>query len=84
MVANASLDVSRGAGSREATINGVSYKAGHSLTSSEAKSLKKAIKSFQKSYKAPDGSRGAGLCYYWYYYCDGYGYCYWYKYWYYC
>ncbi len=84
MVAGASIDANRGAGEREATIGNVSYKAGHTLSSAEAKSLDKAVKNFQKTYKAPDASRGAGLCYYWYYYCDGYGYCYWYKYWYYC
>lgn len=84
LVSSASLDVSRGAASREATVNGVTYKAGHTLTAKEAKSLGKTIKAFQKNYKAPEGSRGAGLCYYWYYYCDGWGYCYWYKYWYYC
>lgn len=82
MVAGASLDANRG-GERQATINNVDYKAGQTLTAAEAKSLGKAIKAFQKTYKAPDASR-AGLCYYWYYYCDGYGYCYWYKYWYYC
>lgn len=84
LVSNASLDANRGAGTREATVNGMTYKAGQTLTAKEAKSISKAIKSFQKTYKAPDASRGAGLCYYWYYYCDGWGYCYWYKYWYYC
>lgn len=83
MVSQAALETSRGA-EKSATVNGMTFKAGHSLTAKEAKSLSKAIKSFQKNYKAPEGSRGAGLCYYWYYYCDGYGYCYWYKYWYYC
>lgn len=84
MVSNASVDASRGNATKQATIAGANYKAGQVLTAAQAKALNKAIKSFQKSYKAPDASRGAGLCYYWYYYCDGYGYCYWYKYWYYC
>lgn len=84
MVSNADVAVSRGAGERTATVNGVTFKAGQTLTKADSKTIGKAIKSFQKTYKAPAASRGAGLCYYWYYYCDGYGYCYWYKYWYYC
>lgn len=84
LVSGASLDASRGSGAREATVSGMTYKAGQTLTDKDAKSLSKTIKSFQKTYKAPDASRAAGLCYYWYYYCDGWGYCYWYKYWYYC
>lgn len=84
LVSSASVDASRGAATKEATVSGTTYKAGHVLTAAEAKALNKAIKNFQKMYKAPDASRGAGLCYYWYYYCDGWGYCYWYKYWYYC
>jgi len=84
LVSNASVDASRGNGAKEATVAGTKYKPGQVLTAAQAKSLNKAIKAFQKAYKAPDASRGAGLCYYWYYYCDYYGYCYWYKYWYYC
>ncbi len=84
MVSNASVDVSRGATTHEATVNAQTYKAGQVLTAAQAKSINKAIKAFQKKYKAPEASRGAGLCYYWYYYCDGYGYCWWYKYRYYC
>jgi hypothetical protein len=84
LVANATIEASRGNATREVTIAGSTYRAGHVLTAKEAKSLNKAIKAFQKTYKAPEASRGAGLCYYWYYYCDGWGYCYWYKYWYYC
>ena len=84
MVSNASLDASRGAGSRMATVNKVSYKAGQVLTKADAKSINTAFQAFQKTYKAPAASRGAGYCYYWYYYCNGYGYCWWYKYWYYC
>ena len=82
MVSNANLEAgNRGAPS--ATISGVTYTVGHVLTAPQAKSISKAIKTWSKSYKAPEKSR-AGLCYYWYYYCDYYGYCYWYKYWYYC
>jgi hypothetical protein len=84
MVANADLSVSRGSEAPSATIGGVTYKAGHVLTTPQSKSIQKAVKAFQKTYKAPSASRGAGLCYYWYYYCDAWGYCYWYKYWYYC
>ena len=84
MVTNADLTASRGAGAPTATLAGSTYKAGDVLDAKQAKSIQKAIKAFQKTYKAPTASRGAGLCYYWYYYCDGYGYCYWYKYWYYC
>ena len=84
LVSSAALDVSRGASDRTATISGVTYRAGQVLTSANAKSINKAVKVFRKNYKAPEGSRGAGLCYYWYYYCDGWGYCWWYKYWYYC
>ncbi|MFZ9387801.1 MAG: hypothetical protein ACO25B_07955 [Chitinophagaceae bacterium] len=84
MVSNADISASRGGGDRTATVGGKTYKAGQTLTAADAKLINKAIKAFQKSYKAPSASRGAGLCYYWYYYCDGYGYCYWYKYWYYC
>ena len=84
MVAAADLSKSRGSEEPTATIAGVTYKAGHVLSKSEAKSITKAVKQFQKVYKTPAESRGAGLCYYWYYYCDGWGYCYWYKYWYYC
>ena len=83
MVASANLEANRGASVRSATVGGVTYTVGHKLTSTEAKSISKAIKTWSKSYKAPEKSR-AGLCYYWYYYCDWYGYCYWYKYWYYC
>ena len=64
-------------GQAEKTIS--SMKEGAKLTDADI-----AIMDFQKDYKAPDASRGAGMCYYWYYYCDGWGYCYWYKYWYYC
>jgi hypothetical protein len=84
LVSSAVIEASRGSAVREATINGVTYKVGQTLTAKDAKSITKAVKAFQKNYKAPEGSRGAGLCYYWYYYCDGWGYCYWYKYWYYC
>lgn len=83
MVANADLSASRGNAAPSATIGNVSYTAGKTLSAADAKSITKAVKDFQKTYKAPEASR-AGLCYYWYYYCDGYGYCYWYKYWYYC
>jgi len=83
MVSNADLSGNRGGGPATATISNVKYNSGQTLSSADAKSINKAIKSFQKNYTAPDASR-AGLCYYWYYYCDGYGYCYWYKYWYYC
>lgn len=82
MVANADLSASRG--KKEATIKDVSYSAGKTLSNADAKAITGAILDFQKSYKAPDASRGAGMCYYWYYYCDAWGYCYWYKYWYYC
>ena len=84
MVSKATVDVSRGSATREAKIGSTTYKAGQTLTSAQAKSLNTAIANWQKTYKAPDASRGAGLCYYWYYYCNGYGWCYWYKYWYYC
>lgn len=84
MVAKTDLNATRGAATRSATINNVSYSAGKTLSAADAKSINTAIKSFQKGYKAPTGSRGAGICYYWYYYCDGYGYCYYYKVYYYC
>lgn len=83
LVSSASVDVSRGSATKEATVAGTTYKAGQVLTAKEAKALNKAVKAFQKTYKAPESTR-SGLCYYWYYYCDGWGYCYWYKYWYYC
>jgi len=83
VVSNADLSANRGAATRTATINKVSYTAGKTLTVAQAASINKAIKTFQKTYKAPDASR-SGLCYYWYYYCDGSGYCYYYKVWYYC
>ena len=83
MVANEKVEA--GMKDRQATIKGVTYKAGHVLSKTEAQSINEAITAFQKTYKAPSKSRGTtGLCYYWYYYCDGYGYCYWYKYYYYC
>jgi hypothetical protein len=84
MVSNADLSASRGKATHEAIIAGTTYQVGHALTAAEAKALQSAIKSFQKTYKAPEASRGAGLCYYWYYYCNSSGYCYYYKYWYYC
>lgn len=84
MVSNADLESNRGSAVREATINKVTFKAGQTLSNADAKAITLAIADFQKGYKAPDGSRGAGWCYYWYYYCDYWGYCYWYKYWYYC
>lgn len=83
MVANADLSASRGNSAPSVSIGDVTYSAGTTLSAANAKALNKAIKDFQKTYKAPEASR-AGLCYYWYYYCDIYGYCYWYKYWYYC
>ena len=84
MVSNADLSASRGSSKKEATIKGVSYTAGKTLSNADAKAITGAIMDFQKDYKAPDASRGAGMCYYWYYYCDGWGSCYWYKYWSYC
>ncbi|MEO5947513.1 MAG: hypothetical protein ABIP79_11905 [Chitinophagaceae bacterium] len=84
MVANADLSASRGSSKKEATIKNVSYSAGKTLSNADAKSITTAILDFQQNYKAPDGSRGTGWCYYWYYYCDAWGYCYYYKYWYYC
>lgn len=84
MVSNADLSASRGSSKKEATINNVSYTAGKALSKVDAKSISMAILNFQQNYKAPDASRGAGMCYYWYYYCDAWGYCYYYKYWYYC
>lgn len=84
MVAQANLSKSRGSEEPTVTLAGHTYKKGDVLTSQQAKSINKAVKQYQKVYKAPADSRGAGLCYYWYYYCDAWGYCYWYKYWYYC
>lgn len=84
MVSNANLDASRGATTRTATINKVTYSAGQTLTAAQAKSIQAAATTFQKTYRTAAGSRGAGYCYYWYYWCNGYGYCYWYRYWYYC
>ena len=84
LVSNATIEASRGNSPREAKVGGVTYKAGQTLTAAQARAINKAIKAFQKTYRAPEASRGAGLCYYWYYYCDGWGYCWWYKYWYYC
>ena len=67
MVANEKVEA--GKTSRQATIKGVTYKAGMSLSATDAKNLNEAISAFQKAYKAPAKSRGtAGLCYYWYYY----------------
>ncbi len=83
MVGNAK--VVAGTKDRTVTINKVTYKVGTVLTDADAKALNGAISAFQKTYKTPPKSRGTtGLCYYWYYYCDGYGYCYYYKYYYYC
>ena len=83
MVSNAKVEP--GTKDRSVTINKVTYKKGSVLTAADAKSLNDAISAFQKTYKAPAASRGtAGLCYYWYYYCNVYGYCYYYKYYYYC
>jgi hypothetical protein len=83
MVSNADLSSSRGAGPATAKVSNKSYAAGQTLTADDAKAINTAIKSFQKTYKAPKATRG-DLCYYWYYYCDGSGYCYYYKYYYYC
>src|SRR5687767_8600769 len=72
LVTNANVDA-KNRGTQEVTVSNVKYKAGSTLTASQAKSINTAIKNFQKGkYKAPDGTRGDGLCYYWYYYCDGY------------
>jgi hypothetical protein len=84
VVAKTDLSANRGTAARSATINNVSYSAGTTLSAADAKSINTAIKTFQKGYKAPTGSRGAGICYYWYYYCDAYGYCTYYKVYYYC
>ncbi len=83
LVSSANVDVSRGSATKEASVGGSTYKAGQVLTAADAKKINKAIKAFKKTYKTPESTR-SGLCYYWYYYCDGWGYCYWYKYWYYC
>lgn len=83
-VAKTDLSANRGATTRSATINNVSYSAGKTLTAADAKSINTAIKKFQKDYRTPVGARGADICYYLYYYCDGYGYCYYYKVYYYC
>ena len=83
-VAKTDLNATRGAGTRSATINNVTYSAGKKLTADDAKSINAAIKKFQKGYQTPTASRGAGICYYWYYYCDAYGSCYYYKVYYYC
>lgn len=90
MVTNAQLGSSRGAGGVKVSVNNVDYSVGHTLTKKEARSIGKAVKEFQKATpgekdpkKGTESARG-GLCYYWYYYCDGWGYCYWWKYWYYC
>lgn len=83
LVAKTDLSANRGAATRAASINKVSYSAGKTLSAADAKSINTAIKAFQKGYKTPSASRG-DLCYYWYYYCDGYGYCYYYKVYYYC
>jgi len=83
MVANEKVEA--GKVSRQATIKGITYKTGMNLSKTDAQNINDAISAFQKSYKAPAKSRGTtGLCYYWYYYCDGNGYCYYYKYYYYC
>ena len=59
MVSNADLSASRGSSKKEATIKGVSYTAGKTLSNADAKAITGAIMDFQKDYKAPDASRGA-------------------------
>ena len=90
MVSNATLAASRGAAKMEATIAGKTYHTGQTLSKNDATAIIKAITDFRKTnpgektpVKTTETARG-GLCWYWYYYCDGYGYCWWYKYWYYC
>ena len=90
MVSNATLAASRGGATIQVTIGGKAYKIRQKLSSADAIAITKAIKEFRKTSpgeknpaRGTETSRG-GLCYYWYYYCDGYGYCWWYKYWYYC
>jgi hypothetical protein len=82
MVAQKEIDATRGNSERSVSINGVAYKAGQTLTASDAASIGRAISLFQANYTTPSSNRG--LCWYWYYYCDYYGYCYWYKYYYDC
>ncbi len=90
MVTNAELAGNRSAAKIEATVDGKTYTVGQTLTKADAKAINNAIKEYQKANpgeKNPtrntESARG-GLCYYWYWYCDGYGNCWWYKYWYYC
>jgi hypothetical protein len=79
MVANVDVSKSRGSGEPSVTLNGATYKAGKTLTASDAASIGRAIKLFQANYNTPVENR-SDLCVCWYYYCDYYGYCYWYKY----
>lgn len=90
MVTNAELANNRSAAKIEATVGDKTYTVGQTLTKADAKAINTAIKDFQKTNpgeknptRTTESARG-GLCYYWYWYCDGYGNCYWYKYWYYC
>ena len=90
LVTNVELASNRSAAKIEVTIEGKTYSVGSILTKPDAKAINNAIKEFQKANpgekdpkRGTESSRG-GLCYYWYWYCDGYGNCYWYKYWYYC
>ena len=50
MVSNAELDASRGPAVRGATINNVFYKAGQTLSKSDAKAITLAITDFQKNF----------------------------------
>ena|ERR1700741_372975 len=90
LVTNAELASNRGAAKIEANVSGKTYSVGSTLSKADAKAINSAIKEFQKTNpgeknptRGTESARG-GLCYYWYWYCDGWGTCYWYKYWYYC
>ena len=91
MVSKAQLPTSRGDMKIEASLAGKKYTEGYTLTQEDATSINGAIDAFQKDNKGTKKpkkstaeSRGAGLCYYDYYWCNAYGYCRWYRHWYYC
>lgn len=82
MVAKKEVNASRGDADRSVVINGLTFKEGQTLSATDAVTIGRAVSMFQADYKTPEASRG--LCWYWYWYCDYYGYCRWFKYYYYC
>jgi hypothetical protein len=90
MVSNQKVEA-KSRGTASVTLKGKKFTANQTLTKDDASKINSAIGGYTKSHKGsktagalPEARGTNGLCWYWYYYCDGYGNCWYYKYYYYC